>query len=98
MNEDIMKIMVQYKILNEGELFCTNLEFNLDDEKNSKFIGDPGKKGEDSVMAINAKLKELQEKYSVEKKELISSRGYNSLNFAKAIYFAAYYNSENASF
>lgn len=33
MNEEIRQIMIQYKILNEGELYCTNLEFNLEDDK-----------------------------------------------------------------
>ena len=51
--------MVQYKILNEGELFCTNLNFSLDDEKHSKIIGDPGQKDEDAVKALNLKIKQL---------------------------------------
>lgn len=42
MNEEIREIMIQYKILNEGELYCTNLEYNLEDDKQSKLIGDPG--------------------------------------------------------
>jgi hypothetical protein len=42
MNDDIRNIMVQYKILNEGELYCTTLEYNLEDDKQSKIIGDPG--------------------------------------------------------
>jgi hypothetical protein len=42
MNLEIRQIMVQYKILNEGELYCTNLEYNLEDDKQSKLIGDPG--------------------------------------------------------
>ncbi len=42
MNKEIRQIMVQYKILNEGELYCTNLEYNLEDDKQSKLIGDPG--------------------------------------------------------
>lgn len=33
LEEELHKIMVQYKILNEGELFCTTLSYNLDDEK-----------------------------------------------------------------
>jgi hypothetical protein len=57
MIEEIKKIMVYYKILNEGELYCTNLNFNLDDDKFSKIIGDPGQKDEDAVKALNQKLK-----------------------------------------
>ena len=98
MNLDIRQIMVQYKILNEGELYCTNLEYNLDSDKQSKLIGDPGQKGEDSVKAINAKLKELQEKYSKLKDQLVEQRRYSPIGFAKAIYFASYYNPSNSAF
>lgn len=59
MTEEIKKIMAQYKILNEGELFCTNLIFDLDDEDQRKLIGDPGKKDEDAVKALNQRLKML---------------------------------------
>lgn len=51
--------MVSSKILNEGELFCTTLSYNMDDESHSKMIGDPGQKGEDAVKALNLKLKEI---------------------------------------
>lgn len=98
MNLEIRQIMVQYKILNEGELYCTNLEYNLEDDKQSKLIGDPGQKGEDSVKAINAKLKEMQEKYSKLKDSLISAKRCNPIGFAKAVYFASYYNPDNYAF
>ena len=32
MTDELKKLMVSYKILNEGELYCTSLMFNLDDE------------------------------------------------------------------
>ena len=98
MNLEIKEIMVQYKILNEGELYCTNLEYNLEDDKQSKLIGDPGQKGEDSVKAINAKLKEMQEKFSKLKDSLSNQKNFNPKGFAIAIYFASYYNPENAGF
>ena len=63
MTNDLRKLMVSYKILNEGELFCTNLNFNLDDENHSKLIGDPGQKDDDAVKALNLKIKQLQEEY-----------------------------------
>lgn len=57
--DELKRLMVQYRILNEGELFCTNLSFNLEDENLSKMIGDPGNKDEDAVKALNNKIKEL---------------------------------------
>jgi hypothetical protein len=55
--------MVSHKILNEGELFCTNLMFNLDEESHKKLIGDPGQKDDDAVKALNMKIKQLMEEY-----------------------------------
>jgi len=46
---DLKRLMITYKILNEGELFCTNLNFNLDSDRLEKLIGDPGQKDEDAV-------------------------------------------------
>ena len=48
-SKDIKLLMITYKILNEGELFCTNLNFNLDSDRLEKLIGDPGQKDEDAV-------------------------------------------------
>ncbi len=42
MKSDLHDVMMQYRILNEGELFCTSLTFNLDDDNHGKLIGDPG--------------------------------------------------------
>ncbi len=42
MTHDLKRLMVTFKILNEGELFCTNLNFNLDSDRQEKLIGDPG--------------------------------------------------------
>ncbi len=63
MNQELRKLMVSHKILNEGELFCTNLMFNLDDESHTKLIGDPGQKDDDAVKALNMKIKQLMEEY-----------------------------------
>lgn len=56
---ELKRIMVTFKIMNEGELFCTNLNFNLDDERHEKLIGDPGTKDEDAVKQLNTKLSVL---------------------------------------
>ncbi len=90
--------MVSYKILNEGELFCTNLAFNLDDENHGKLIGDPGQKDEDAVKALNMKIKQLMEEYQVKMRQMIEIKKYSRMDFAKAIYFSAYYNPDNLFF
>jgi hypothetical protein len=55
--------MITYKIMNEGELYCTNLNFNLDSDRLEKLIGDPGQKDEDAVKQLNTKLKLLIDEY-----------------------------------
>ena len=87
--------MITYKILNEGELFCTNLNFNLDSDKNEKLIGDPGQKDEDAVKQLNIKLTLIKDEYRVIFNQLCEQRKYNKQQFARAIYFASYYNKRN---
>ena len=99
MTQELKKIMQQYKILNEGELFCTTLLYNLDDENHSKIIGDPGNKDEDAVNALNKKLKDVQEKYSDKLRIMFDqNKAVNKEDFAKAVYFASYYNKKNEDF
>jgi hypothetical protein len=95
LTHELRKLMMSYKILNEGELFCTNLAFNLDDENHGKLIGDPGQKDEDAVKALNMKIKQLMEEYQVKMRQMLETKKYSRMDFAKAIYFTAYYNPEN---
>lgn len=88
--------MISYKILNEGELYCTNLNFNLDDENFQKLIGDPGQKDEDAVKSLNTKIKLLQDSFISKIQDICSRRKFNKQDFSKAIYFTAYYNNKNA--
>ena len=95
MTQDLKRIMITFKIMNEGELFSTNLNFNLDDDRLGKLIGDPGTKDEDAVKQLNTKLQELMKDYRLRFKNNIDLRKYNRAHFAKAIYFATYYNKRN---
>lgn len=98
MTLDLKRLMVTFKILNEGELFCTNLNFNLDSDKQEKLIGDPGQKDEDAVKQLNTKLTLIKEEYRLLFNQLSEARKYNKQQFARAIYFAAYYNKRNDEF
>jgi hypothetical protein len=90
--------MITFKIMNEGELFCTNLNFNLDDEKHDKLIGDPGTKDEDAVKQLNTKLNVLIQEYRYKFKQILELRKYNRQSFARAIFFASYYNKKNEDY
>jgi hypothetical protein len=95
LSHELKRIMITFKIMNEGELFCTNLNFNLDDEKHDKLIGDPGTKDEDAVKQLNTKLTLLKDEYRAKFKQIVELRKYNRNSFAKAVYFATYYNKRN---
>ena len=98
MVDELKKLMVHYRILNEGELFCTNLNFNMEDENLSKMIGDPGNKDEDAVKSLNNKIKELQDEHIHKLNSYLKLSKTNGKDFAKAIYFASYYNRGNFHF
>ena len=76
-SNDLKKLMITYKILNEGELFCTNLNFNLDSDRLEKLIGDPGQKDEDAVKQLNTKLKLLIDEYRSKFVQVCDIRKYN---------------------
>ena len=60
MTKHIKELMVDYKLINEAEMFCTDLEFRADDQGNiTDYIGDLAKKNDDVIKAIQERLREL---------------------------------------
>ena len=98
MIDELKQQMLDYKIMNEGELFCTTLSFNLDDDKNSKIIGDPGKKTEDAVLALNKNLQEIIDKYKNRFEKLWTKLNCSPRHLAQAVYFATYFNIRNPQY
>lgn len=90
--------MVTFKIMNEGELFCTSLNFNLDNDSHEKLIGDPGTKDEDAVKQLNNKLDVLIKEYKLKFRQVQEMRKYNLQSFARAVYFSTYYNRRNKEY
>lgn len=64
----------------------------------SKMIGDPGNKDEDAVKALNNKIKELQDSYIAKMNDFIKRKRVEGKELARAIYFAAYFNKNNAEY
>ena len=95
MTVELKRLMVTFKIMNEGELFCTNLNFNLDDDRHQKLIGDPGTKDEDAVKQLNTKLQLIIAEYRQKFYALAELRKYHRVMFARALYFSCYYNKRN---
>lgn len=46
-------LLVSYKILNEGELFCSDFKYRFSDDKQNDYIGALGKSDEDLVRDIS---------------------------------------------
>ncbi len=95
MTDKLIDTMIFFKILNEGELFCTTLTFNLEDENNGNLIGDKTLKDEDAVKALNKKLDEIIRTYKSVFERLCDQEKINKHTLARALYFATYYNREN---
>ena len=60
MTKMIKELMFDYKLINEAEMFCTDLEFRADDQGNTtSYIGDLAKKNDDVIKIIQERLREL---------------------------------------
>jgi hypothetical protein len=46
-------LLVRYKIINEGELFCSDFKYRFSDDKQNDYIGALGKSDEDLVRDIS---------------------------------------------
>ncbi|CDW74505.1 rna-directed rna polymerase [Stylonychia lemnae] len=95
LKEKLRDLMVMYNIAHESELFCTNLTFSLNDENMDKIVGDPGQKDEDAVRALNHRLQEYLTQYKNEFQKCIKDLECVPGIFAKAVYYATYYNEDN---
>lgn len=97
----IKQIMQDYYIVNEAELFCSDLEFKVSDDRITKrFIGDGARNSEDVRLSCNDRiqdlikhfrqnvLKDLYEKVSKQDKKSIDDA---KLIVAHTIYFATYF-------
>ena len=56
-------LLIRYKILNEGELFCSDFKYRFSDDKQNDYIGALGKSDEDLVRDISQEIDEIIKKY-----------------------------------
>ena len=47
------RLLNKYKIINEGELFCSDFKYRYSDEKSNDFMGFLGKSNEETIADIN---------------------------------------------
>jgi hypothetical protein len=53
------KLLKKYKIINEGELFCSDFKYRFSDEKSTDFMGFIGKSNEETIAEITQELEEI---------------------------------------
>ncbi|CDW76328.1 rna-dependent rna polymerase [Stylonychia lemnae] len=94
-NKKLRELMSEYNIAQESELYCTTLSYSLSDDNMDKFIGDPGNKDEDAVKALNQKLQAMIKQFKLIFQNAAQSQSSSYSDYAKAVYFSAYYNSKN---
>jgi len=51
MEKDIKNLMIKHKLVNEGELFCSDFKYRFSDEKSRDYMG-AGRSNEDTINDI----------------------------------------------
>ena len=62
MEKDLKNLMIKHKLVNEGELFCSDFRYRFSDEKSREYIG-VGRSNEDTVNDIQRELERIIKKY-----------------------------------
>jgi len=101
MTSGIKQIMQDFQIVNEAELFCSDMEFKVSDDRISKrFIGDRSKNSEDVQKCCSERVQELIKFYRVkfdeiQKRVTADNSGIPERNakeiIAHTVYFATYF-------
>lgn len=62
MERDLKNLMIKHKLVNEGELFCSDFRYRFSDEKSREYMG-VGRSNEDTVNDIQRELERIIKKY-----------------------------------
>ena len=74
MERDLIEnLLIKYRLVNEGELFCSDFTFRFSDNKSRDFIGFLGKSNEETVNEIKQELQLIIQKYSKGFKDYVST-------------------------
>lgn len=57
------KLLVKFKIINEGELFVSDFKYRFSDQNSKELIGFVGKSNEDTVNDIKTELENIIRQY-----------------------------------
>ncbi len=104
MEKSIKKILAQFHLANESEVYTTNLLFILCDESsNNRYKNDPSLKQEYNLTNLNylmaTQIQKYQEKFQdlIKKAEATNIDPNASINISVALYLATYFSLSNQS-
>ena len=95
------QILIPYKLINEGELFCSDFKYRFSDAKTQDYMGVVGKSSEDTMNDIQEMLNQIINKYRKEYLEFCDEKvgekkkGGFIKNMSRALYFVSYLEIEN---
>lgn len=104
MNHLLKKLMIQFQLACEGELFSCDLKFRLchsakNDEK-SFYIGDPGSQNDDAIKNMNSIKKSIVDKFKAIFDNMVNENKQNDsnalLHLSVALYIATYFDSNQS--
>ena len=101
MTDDIRKLMEDNNLMNESELFISDLSFRAHSSKKGVMIGDESKKDESVIQFVTDRLKKLTKEYTKKFKDFklkveVEKAKEDEIK-ALVIYIACYYNHRNPS-
>lgn len=70
MTNELKELMYSFTIINEAELYCSNLSFKMNDQAGKKYIGDAARKEEDVVQTLTANIEKIRDKYTQRMKRI----------------------------
>ena len=90
---ELKNTMRNNNLINEAEMFCTDLEFRMDQNgRTREFIGDLAKKQDDVVRNIQEIIKHLTTTFKKKLKVKAESAGSNKMfSLAVCVYVASYF-------
>lgn len=106
MTDAIINLMSEHNLVNEAELFCSDLKFRVHKKgDNGMMIGDESKKDEDLLLQVSQALKNITKRFLKQLKELKPKEAYKFEEKRKdeafeehkglAVYISCYYHHLN---
>ena len=97
MESDLRRLLIQYKLVNEGELFCSDFKYRFTDQKSRDFMGFLGKSNEETLEDIHKQLDKIIKVYRAifnqyvqEKTQNVEKKDKFKKEISKTLYMVSY--------